>query len=108
MVGLLAVSGANIFGMSDDRMEAIVCQIVIDRDSVFPCGFHTNIATIEFAKPVYKFDQIGLVTGKFPKMVDRFIGDLRSYNDTTGKLSLVEIDATANGIHDSAHKKSPF
>ena len=108
MVGLLSISGGNIFRMGDDGMDTTVLQMVEYGDPVFTGRFHADILAVKFVKLVYKFDEIRLMAGKLTKMIDRLIGDLMSNDDTAGKLVFVDIDTTADGKHDSTHRKDPL
>ncbi len=108
MVSLLSISGANIFRMGDDSMDTAVFQMVEYGNPVFTGRFHADIVTVEFVKPVHKFDEIRLMTGELAEMIDGLIGNLMSNNDTAGKLVFVDIDTTADGKHDSTHRKGPL
>lgn len=41
-------------------------------------------------------------------MIDRFVCDLMSNNDTAGQFAFVDIDTTTDRIYDSTYRKSSF
>lgn len=108
MISFLSISGMNIFRVSDDHMNPICFQMVIDKDSVFTSRFHADIVIVKCMKPINKFNKITMISGKLKKMIDRFVCDLMSNNDAAGQFAFVDIDTTTDRIHDSTYRKSSF